>query len=69
MHVFKRGIVADGARGLDAVHTRHPNVHEHHVGMQPRRQFHRFMAIARLAYHVDASYDISMSLKPLRTRS
>ena len=54
MHVFKRGIVADGARGLDAVHTRHPNVHEHHVGMQPRRQFHRFMAIARLAYHVDA---------------
>ena len=54
MHVFKRGIVANGARGLDAVHTRHPNVHEHHVGMQPRRQFHRFMAIARLAYHVDA---------------
>ena len=40
---------ADSPGRLDAVHTGHAHIHQHHVGLERLRQRHRFRAIARLA--------------------
>ena len=57
MRIVKRAAIgcetmlqrADPTCRLNAVHTGHTHVHQHHVGMQRLRQSHRFRAIARLA--------------------
>ena len=57
MRIVKRASVrcetmlqrADPTCRLNAVHTGHTHIHQHHVGMQRLRQSHRFRAIARLA--------------------
>jgi hypothetical protein len=40
----------DQSRGLNAIHTRHRDVHQHEIRPQPQRQFHRLLSVAREPY-------------------
>ena len=44
----------DPPGGLDAVHDRHPDVHQDDVGTGPPGRLHRLRAVARLADHGEA---------------
>ena len=46
MDVF---LLPDATRGVEAVHLRHLDVHEHDNGAQSRRDGDRLLAVARLA--------------------
>ena len=48
-HRHVRALLLDAPRGLDAVHVRHGDVHQHHVGRQFAGQAHAFRAVLRLA--------------------
>ena len=43
----------DGPRGFDAIHQRHPQIHDHHIGGQFARHFHRLESRSRLAHHLN----------------
>ena len=45
----------DPGRRLGAVHDRHPQVHEHDVGTQPRHQRERLGAVGGLADHLEVA--------------
>ena len=45
----------EAGRRLGAVHDRHPQVHEHHVGPQPAAQHHRLGAVGGLADHLEVA--------------
>ena len=45
------GVADDVARGLEAVHLRHPDVHEHHVRLQLLRQGNGLGSVACLAHN------------------
>jgi hypothetical protein len=52
-HVREPVVLRDLARGGEAVHARHADVHQHDVGAQLPRQPHCRLAIGRLADHLD----------------
>ncbi len=42
------------ARGFEPVHHRHADVEQHEIGLDPRRGFERFEAVAGFADDLDA---------------
>ncbi|MNT22331.1 hypothetical protein D3C72_1577120 [compost metagenome] len=44
----------DAARGLDAVHDRHDEVHQHHVGTVARAMLHGLQSVRRCPRHFQA---------------
>jgi hypothetical protein len=53
-HRGVRDARADPAGGLDAVATRHPDVHEDDVGAQQLRLAHRGLTVVGLAHDLEA---------------
>ena len=49
----QRVVARDPPGRLEAVHHRHPNVHQHHVGPFAGGECNRLGAVARLADHLD----------------
>ena len=49
---------ADLSEGLDAVHDRHLDIEEDHVGVGPARLFDRLDAVGRPAHHLDVRLEL-----------
>ena len=54
----------EGERGLEAVHHRHPDVEEAHVGPDAARERHGFRAVGGLADDLDAGLRVEDHAEP-----
>jgi hypothetical protein len=54
-HPATRVALQDPPGRLQAVHRRHPDIHEHDVGFQRECRGHRRRSVGRLAGHLDAA--------------
>jgi len=50
--------------GLQAVHDRHPHVHQHDIGMQRPGHRHGLRAVAGLADHLDVGLGLQRHAEP-----
>src|ERR1039457_7268178 len=62
--IWSLGGSADAPGGLQAVHSRHPDVHQHDVGARTAGQVHRLGAVDRLADHLKVIGGVDQPVEP-----